>query len=518
MSELSGCLTWKAVIITALDSLPLLLLPPAPCDALAAIQVGHWLGLLHVFENGCSSTGDSVDDTAPQATAAYGCPLQRKTCPGPLKDPVTNYMGYTDDACMNGFTRGQADRILSMWGVYRGSADGAFSSSSGTKPGDIIYEAAPRPPPAVAPAAPANPGSGDGSGVGMQLPVLLRVLTNRALIGGGSSSSTGNKGSTTPVLAAAQDDGEAAGQYATTFESYKAPAVADPAAMFAAQQAAAGVTLQQQQYLQPMVVSAALVDPTAVTGSTAAYHTPTVAAAFAAHQQQANAAAQQQQQQQLWQQQLQQQQQQQQQQQYSYGTWSTTPQPVAAQAPAAKPMSAGQSILSKVAKNTAANTYHASSSNPPVPAAVAAAAATPAALEASQIWSSSAAGSIFNNQDDGSYNAPGSSSFTSSGSFSGSSGGLFNVPRIPIPAAPAAQYIQAKPILGGGIRATYNLASLLTTMGGSYGAGSPPARMPNDFVGVAAAAVAPDAMPAIGIVPKPRAAPNRLSSGRRRML
>ncbi|WIA12164.1 hypothetical protein OEZ85_012236 [Tetradesmus obliquus] len=84
-------------------------------------EVGHWLGLLHVFENGCSSIGDSVEDTAPQATAAYGCPLQRKTCPGNLKDPVTNYMGYTDDACMNGFTRGQADRILSMWGVYRGS-------------------------------------------------------------------------------------------------------------------------------------------------------------------------------------------------------------------------------------------------------------------------------------------------------------------------------------------------------------------------------------------------------------
>jgi hypothetical protein len=334
----------------------------------------------------------------------------------------------------------------------------------------------------------------------MQLPVLLRALTNRASIGGSSSGSS--KGSGTTILASAPAEDAAAGQYTASFESYEAPVPADPAAIFAAQQAAAGVTLQQQQFLQPMVLSATLLDPANSAG--AAYYTPAVAAAFATHQQQASAAAaqQQQQQQQLWQQQ---------QQQYSYGTWLTTPQPTIMPAPATKPISAGQSILSKVAKNTAASMYPANSSQPPAAAAVAAA-ALPVPMEASQIWSSSTAGGIFNTQEDSSYAAP--SSNLGGSSFSGSSGSsLYSLPRIPIP---AAQYIQAKPMAAAG--SSYGLSSLLSTMAGSYGAGSPPARLSSGYVGVTAAAVVPDAMPAVGIVPKPRAAANRLSSGRRRML
>jgi hypothetical protein len=345
----------------------------------------------------------------------------------------------------------------------------------------------------------------------MQLPVLFRALTNRANIGGSNS----NKGNLTPILpAAAPLASEPAGQYAATFESFQAPAPADPAAAFAASQAAAGVALQQQPYLQPMVVSAALLSPASGSSSGAAYYTPTVAAAFAAHQQQASAAAAgQQQQQQLWQQPSQQQ-------QYAYGTWMATPQLQTVPAPATQPMSTGQSLLSKVAKNTAADMYPAS--NP---------AAVPGTLEASQIWSSSATGSIFSTQDDNSHSVPGSSSGSlySTGSFSGNSGNLYNVPRIPIPVASAAQYIQAKPVAAVG--SSYNLASLLSTMAGGYNAGSPPARLSSEQAGVAAAAAVapapapaaaaaavPTVMQAAGIVPKPRAAASRLSSGRRKML
>jgi hypothetical protein len=36
-------------------------------------EVGHWLGLYHIFEGGCSFPNDFVEDTRPQADIAVGC-------------------------------------------------------------------------------------------------------------------------------------------------------------------------------------------------------------------------------------------------------------------------------------------------------------------------------------------------------------------------------------------------------------------------------------------------------------
>lgn len=88
-------------------------------------EVGHWLGLRHIWGDGDCTQDDFVDDT-PLANAASqgGCQTTNNTCVDSLydyPDMVENYMDYSEDGCMNMFTHGQKTRVWSFLNTDRAS-------------------------------------------------------------------------------------------------------------------------------------------------------------------------------------------------------------------------------------------------------------------------------------------------------------------------------------------------------------------------------------------------------------
>jgi hypothetical protein len=74
-------------------------------------EVGHWVNLYHIWGEGYCGD-DKVDDTPKQGSYTPGCPNgTRVTCSnGPVGDMYMNFMDFTDDVCMNMFTKGQRKR------------------------------------------------------------------------------------------------------------------------------------------------------------------------------------------------------------------------------------------------------------------------------------------------------------------------------------------------------------------------------------------------------------------------
>ena len=96
-----------------------------------AHEMGHYLGLYHTFEGGCTDfnclvDGDRVCDTPPDNSVrpSFACNAPQNTCNTDtlsnysngafttnVPDQIANFMDYGNGACSNQFTQGQADRM-----------------------------------------------------------------------------------------------------------------------------------------------------------------------------------------------------------------------------------------------------------------------------------------------------------------------------------------------------------------------------------------------------------------------
>ncbi len=80
-------------------------------------EVGHYLGLQHLWGNLSLTPGDCTSDDGLQDTpfttgpTAYACPFDRNTCTEPygedLPDMIENFMDFSNQSCQNSFTQQQ---------------------------------------------------------------------------------------------------------------------------------------------------------------------------------------------------------------------------------------------------------------------------------------------------------------------------------------------------------------------------------------------------------------------------
>lgn len=113
-------------VVLTKESLPGGAFGPYSRGDTATHEVGHWLNLYHTFQGGCSDPGDYVADTPRQRAGnnVFVCDPTLNTCgnnvgENALRDPVHNFLNYTDDNCIDRFSRGQEDRMEISYLAYR---------------------------------------------------------------------------------------------------------------------------------------------------------------------------------------------------------------------------------------------------------------------------------------------------------------------------------------------------------------------------------------------------------------
>lgn len=85
-------------------------LTPISKGRTATHEIGHFLGLRHIWGDGGCNQDDYCEDTPNADKANYGCPSGEVISCG-NSSMYQNFMDYTDDGCMNLFTFNQMERM-----------------------------------------------------------------------------------------------------------------------------------------------------------------------------------------------------------------------------------------------------------------------------------------------------------------------------------------------------------------------------------------------------------------------
>jgi hypothetical protein len=97
----------------------------------ATHEIGHWLGLRHIWGDGNCTVDDFCADTPLAGGSNFGCATGNNSCtttPVDAPDMVENYMDYSDDACMNIFTNDQKIRMRTILETSRFSLINSVAS------------------------------------------------------------------------------------------------------------------------------------------------------------------------------------------------------------------------------------------------------------------------------------------------------------------------------------------------------------------------------------------------------
>ncbi len=116
--------------------------PPYNLGRTATHEVGHYLGLPHVWGSGGGGCGqdDGFADTPNQSGSNFGCPSHPSPSCGNSGDMFMNYMDYVNDNCMVAFSEDQGDYMNTILNTSRSSLLNAADFACGISTTPLVLD------------------------------------------------------------------------------------------------------------------------------------------------------------------------------------------------------------------------------------------------------------------------------------------------------------------------------------------------------------------------------------------